>query len=105
MNAPDYVFVPPRARIGVYHLVRDGIVVYVGSSRNLLCRIGKHECHDFDAVRFFFCSEDDLDITELAHIVALRPPLNTQGVTRPFLGGRNRMRSLYCPLPTRKAAA
>jgi len=99
VNAPDYEFAPPRARCGVYHLVRDGVVVYVGASRNLLGRIGGHEHQAVDTVRFFFCAEADLDVTELEHIVALRPPLNTEGVTRPFLGGLSRKRTLYAPLP------
>jgi len=81
---PDRIIEMPRRRAGVYHLVRNGCVLYVGQSRNLLSRIGGHEWQRFDEARLFYCDESELHDLEQAHIEALRPPLNRAGVTRPY---------------------
>jgi len=59
-------------------------VLYVGQSRNLLSRIGGHEWQNFDEARLFYCNESELHALEELHISKLQPPLNREGVTRPF---------------------
>jgi len=81
---PDATIKLPRNRAGVYHLVSGDQVLYVGQSRNLLSRIGCHEWQRFDEVRFFYCHESKLHDLEEQHIKRLQPPLNREGVTRPY---------------------
>lgn len=81
---PDAIINLPECRAGIYHLVRDGRVLYVGQSTNLVSRIGGHEWQRYDEVRLFYCDESELHDLEEAHIKALQPPLNREGVTRPY---------------------
>lgn len=81
---PNQTIKIPAKRAGVYHLVRDGRVLYVGQSRNLLSRIGCHEWQNFDEARLFHCNESELHDLEELHIARLQPPLNREGVTRPY---------------------
>lgn len=81
---PDAIITLPERRAGIYHLVRDSRVLYVGKSQNLLSRIGNHEWQRYEEVRLYFCAEAELDDLEEAHITRLQPPLNCEGVTRPY---------------------
>src|SRR5262249_16818161 len=53
---------------GVYILVNEGTVVYVGKSKNLWSRIGSHMKGEskmkFDRLLFKFCPEADLEALE-----------------------------------------
>jgi hypothetical protein len=72
----------PVIRSGVYHLLRDGKVMYVGASRNLMCRIGgwlATEGIQIDEVRVFPVEPDRLQEVETAHIAEHDPPINTVG--------------------------
>lgn len=96
---PDFELSLPRARIGIYHLLRGGRVVYVGQSKNLLARIGNHHVTDCDSVRFFFCDKSELDTRELEDIVRLQPERNREGVHTLFRSGCGGKRAIYCLLP------
>lgn len=67
---------PWAGSCGVYFLVKDGEVVYVGQSKNCHGRIGQHPDKDFDSYAFYPCSKDELDIFESAYIHYLQPRLN-----------------------------
>lgn len=82
--SPDAELTLPRQRAGIYHLIRDGRVVYVGQSVNLLARIGIHDYTQYDAVRFFYCDPAELDEREQADIERLQPALNHEGVTKKY---------------------
>jgi len=63
---------------GVYFLIENGIVVYVGQSVNVFARVGQHKSDGkkFDEVRYFRCDKDDLDEKEMFFIKLLQPELN-----------------------------
>jgi hypothetical protein len=81
--------------VGCYILMRQGSPVYVGQSINVFGRIASHRgaCSyptrgAFDEVRVIWCAADALDATERRLIEELRPPMNNEGVVRPYIGKR-----------------
>ena len=85
MNGEIYKF-PPAC--GVYHLVKNGAVQYVGQSRNVLGRVSSWALrHEFDSYRVFECSPDELNDLERQHIKQFDPPLNKAGRGElPYIG-------------------
>lgn len=66
---------------GVYFLIRDGKVTYVGQAKNVMARINAHIGEkQFDSFSFLPVAADKLDAIEALYIVWLRPAEN---VTRP----------------------
>ena len=64
-------------KCGVYFLFYRGDVVYVGSSRNMLQRIGQHSLDkDFDDVQWIETSLRRMRATEGHWILALKPKYN-----------------------------
>jgi len=63
---------------GIYFLIKDNQVVYVGQSVNIAARIVVHrnDGKDFDEVRFIRCEKDVLDEREMFFIKLLKPDLN-----------------------------
>ena len=61
---------------GIYFLVKDKKVVYVGQSVSVLRRIGTHVYKEFDSFAFVPCDQSLLDRLESLYIHLLRPPLN-----------------------------
>lgn len=71
-----------RTYCGVYFLVFEGRIVYVGQSLNVLARIGQHaDKKKFDAVAIMPCAPRHLDVIESLYIHMLRPPLNGRANT------------------------
>jgi hypothetical protein len=69
--------VPP----GVYFLLRNCVVVYVGRTADLHARISAHcEDKEFDRVLFLCVAADDLDEVESSFIRMMRPKYNIQGI-------------------------
>lgn len=64
---------------GVYFLVHQGAVVYVGQSVDVLGRISRHrrEARDFDAFNYILCPPDKMNALEALYIAAFMPDLNT----------------------------
>lgn len=65
---------------GVYFLIRDGEVVYVGKSVYVFDRIGKHRREGgawFDSFNVLRCPIDQMDALEEKYILALMPKMNT----------------------------
>ncbi len=65
---------------GVYFLIKDGRVVYVGKSNNVHRRIQEHlkqKC--FDRINVIECPEPELGRIEAHYIRAFRPVLNIAG--------------------------
>lgn len=94
----------PRLVCGIYHLRRDGAVVYIGSTTNVLSRLGQHVAggHEFDDVEFFPCDADLLNDIEHQHIKAYRPRLNKAGVTRRFFPRPPAARGQWFSCPARQ---
>ena len=65
---------PFEVQSGVYFLVKDGRVVYVGQSIYVPMRLLEHsKCKDFDSYAFIQCPKDKLNILESLYIHALAP--------------------------------
>jgi len=61
---------------GVYFLIKEDRVVYVGQSVNVFSRISSHVNYkDFDSYAYVLCPKDKLDILESLYIHTLNPPL------------------------------
>jgi hypothetical protein len=61
---------------GVYFLVQDQEVVYVGQSVNIYSRIAQHPDKKFDKYAFVPCEIEMLDKLESLYIHTLKPRLN-----------------------------
>lgn len=88
-DIPELVELPCAAQPGIYFLVKNHEVVYVGQSISPLMRIGTHgasQWKDFDQVFMFPVPQDLLNKVEGALIRWLRPPLNSQ-VPREYTPG------------------
>lgn len=70
--------VPATSFTGIYFLVKDMEVVYVGQSVDILHRISRHrrEGKDFDSYSYLLCPEAELNDMEAKYITALMPWLN-----------------------------
>ena len=88
-----FVEVTPILRAGVYALVRDGVVVYVGQGKKMVARVEAHRSNWgrksvpawmpvslrgvlFDQVFVFPCRVEDLDQIEAAMIDLYKPKFN-----------------------------
>ena len=69
---------------GVYFLIADGEIVYVGQSVNVGARMAAHRNSgkEFDRYAWISCPAEQLDVMESLYIHVFRPPLNitAQGV-------------------------
>ena len=76
--------VPVVRVVGVYFLMRDGEVVYVGQSVNFHRRLHNHleEGKKFDAYYLMECDKADLTRVERRWIDALRPEYNMDATTK-----------------------
>jgi hypothetical protein len=61
---------------GIYFLIDNGKVVYVGQSVNVYARISYHYDKVFESFAFIPCEKRMLDKLESLYIHVLRPPLN-----------------------------
>lgn len=68
---------------GVYFLIRDGVIVYVGQSKAVYSRIEKHRLtKHFDRITVLECEEGDLLSLEANYIKKFKPILNVVGIDR-----------------------
>ena len=68
--------IPWKRSPGVYFLLDQDEIVYVGQSVNVYARIAQHQDKKFDRYAFISCSVDALDKLESIYIHYLRPKLN-----------------------------
>lgn len=61
---------------GIYFLIKDNEIVYIGQSTNIFARLSGHGNKDFDSVTFVPCEKSELNIMESLYILAYRPKLN-----------------------------
>lgn len=63
---------------GIYFLLRDGEVTYIGQTENVLARVLKHmrEGRKFEAFSFIPCSMEQLNELEQTYITAFMPDEN-----------------------------
>ena len=69
---------PANRTSGVYFLMLDDEVVYVGQSVDVLGRISRHkrDGKEFDSFSYILCEEGDLNRLEALYITVLMPWLN-----------------------------
>lgn len=68
---------------GVYFLIREKRIVYVGQSVSVLGRIGNHAAEgvkDFDSYAFIECKKENLNILESIYIHILSPEYNGNAI-------------------------
>jgi hypothetical protein len=70
------VALPWKRACGVYFLILDGVVVYVGQSANIYSRICQHTDKHFDKYAYVPCEVELLDKLESLYIHLLKPKLN-----------------------------
>jgi len=72
--------IPAHASIGVYFLIRQGVIVYVGQTTDLLGRLARHRRlgREFDSYNFIPVDRGRLDEVESAYIAALMPQMNSK---------------------------
>ena len=89
---------------GVYFLIADGEVLYVGQSVDVLARISRHrrEGKLFDSFSYIVCEPSELDRIEALYIKAFLPPENFALGSRQ---GRKLRRDGYRPGPRAEAKA
>jgi len=69
---------PVELHAGIYFLVKNNEVVYIGQSRSIEVRVSAHiGSKDFDKAYFFECPIEELDEIEMELIRAVKPVLNT----------------------------
>lgn len=72
--------VPFKKLCGVYFIISEGQIIYIGQSVDILSRIGLHENHwKFDAYSIVECAKENLDLLESLYIHLFNPPLNGKG--------------------------
>lgn len=69
---------PLSGTCGVYFVIKNERVIYVGQSTNIYARVSSsdHWARDGDALAFILCSPDELDALESYYIHLFRPPRN-----------------------------
>jgi len=68
---------PAIGHTGVYFLIKNDKVVYVGQSTHILSRIGNQFNYvDYDNFAFIMCRKSELNIIESLYIHAFRPIKN-----------------------------
>ena len=78
----------PTRKSGIYFLIKDGHVVYVGQSQNIAARLGGHglRFRDFDSYYFTHCDPEELNKMESAYIKKLSPKWNKKRPSDYHLG-------------------
>lgn len=61
---------------GIYFLIKDDEIVYIGQSVNIASRLSQHTNKDFDRMSFILCNKSELNILETLYILAYQPKLN-----------------------------
>src|SRR5262245_24998819 len=82
----DEIDIPKTVMSGVYFIVRDGVVIYVGQSEHITARIASHvnkrRCRSGDRIFVFYVAFEWLDIVEGAFIRKFSPKLNGRNAGR-----------------------
>jgi hypothetical protein len=67
---------PWQSFAGIYFLVHEDRVIYVGQSVNVYARISSHTDKVFDRFTVLPCAKENLNLVESLYIHTLQPPLN-----------------------------
>lgn len=73
----------PKKHCGIYFLIRNGRVTYVGQTVNILTRISSHAlAKRFDSWSWIPCAKEELMAMERRYIETLKPTRNKDPMTR-----------------------
>lgn len=61
---------------GIYFLVREERIIYVGASRNVYIRMPRHKGRGFDRWYWIPCEEEHLEVVERFYITTMLPEQN-----------------------------
>lgn len=61
---------------GIYFLIRDGIIIYIGKTKFLPVRLAGHSVRDYDTYRLIPCAVDKLAVYEERWIKRFKPVKN-----------------------------
>ena len=77
--------------IGIYFLLKDNKIVYIGQTTNGLSRILSHKDKDYDSYSFFPFLKHNLDYIESINIIHYKPIYNKSVISTTFttIGGLN----------------
>lgn len=79
------------SRCGIYFLIQDCRLMYVGQSVNIDARIAQHRRErKFDRYHWIACAPEKLDALERAYLDRFLPPWNTDSRTVTLRGDRRR---------------
>ncbi len=76
LNIPDIVKLKHIKKCGIYFLVLDGKIMYVGQSIDIFSRIKSHTDKEFTDVYYLEVPEKDLDKIERKYIIDCAAPYN-----------------------------
>jgi predicted GIY-YIG superfamily endonuclease len=68
--------VPFRQQCGIYFLIRDNKIIYIGQSVNIPARIVNHTKKNYTHIFCLECDESELDILERKYLQKFHPELN-----------------------------
>jgi hypothetical protein len=72
-----------RLKCGIYFLIKDQSVVYVGQSINITQRVAEHtKTKDFDTFTYVQCKRENLNQIEAMYITRLKPKYNYNSLGR-----------------------
>jgi len=77
--------------IGIYFLLKDSQIVYIGQTTNGLTRVLAHKDKDYDSYSFFPTSKENLNYLESINILHYKPIYNKSFISTTFttIGGLN----------------
>jgi len=86
---PAFEFQHTGNRAGVYHLIRDNRVIYIGASVNVMHRVSdwmgpQNKPIDFDRVRVFIMPASAIEDAERDQLALYQPEHNTEGVSKEY---------------------
>ena len=83
---------PPEETCGIYFLIKEGSVVYIGKSWNVYERVTEHVRRgvDFQDAYFVITPVDELDAVERGYIEEYKPEYNIRHC------GREKKKRKYC---------
>lgn len=90
---------PGARKTGIYFLVKDGELKYIGQSTDVEARICNHRWREFDCWHWIACEPEELNMLERAYIDKFLPPWNCDSETVAKRGD-NRLRPEQIPTIT-----
>ena len=69
---------------GIYLLMKDEEVIYVGQTTNIYSRMRRHHVKDFDSILFLPFNKELMNKCELFYIQRFQPKMNSTGTRKKY---------------------